>query len=186
MTRRLAAGAALCACLASAATGAGEERRARLELRGCEIALDARGNEPVLMLRPGRCAPDLAETREALRALLAQLFPDGRLAGVSAICLGRIEELPWLSERLAAAALASASWDAGRGRPRSGSPEAFVAELLRERRLAAELVEVVAGFGARAEIGSVEKVLVRSSGDARVPFDAILWLRLQPAPPGAP
>jgi hypothetical protein len=183
VARRLAAGAALCAWLAGAAAGAGEERRASLALRGCEVALEARGNEPVLMLRPGRCTPDLAETREALRALLSQLYPDGRVDGVSALCLGRIAELPWLSERLAAAALASPAWDASRGRPLSGSPERFVAELLREQRLAMELGEVIAGFGARAEVGSVEKVLTRTQGDARVPYDAIVWLRFRDAPP---
>lgn len=181
MARRVAALAALFAGLAGAPAFAGADRRASVALHGCEIALDARGSEPVLLLRAA-CAPSLAETREALRALLAQLYPDGRLSGVTGLCLGRIEALPWLSERLAAAALRAPEWDARSGRPRAGSPERFVAELLREERLAAELTLVVAGFGAEAEIGSVEKVLVRPQGDARVPFDAVVWLRILVAP----
>jgi len=166
---------ALCGFLA-AAPAAGEERRAALAVRGCEIALEARGSEPVLQLRPGRCAPSLAETREALRALLGEVYPDGRLHGVTALSLGRIEALPWLSERLAVAALADPRWEARRGRPREGSPERFVAKLLQERRLVAELAEVLAAFGAEAEIGSVEKVRVRDQDGA--PWDAIVWLRV--------
>jgi hypothetical protein len=189
VARRLAAGAALCACLVGALCGFlaaapadGEERHTALAVRGCEIALEARGSEPVLQLRPGRCAPGLDETRDALRALLRELYPDGRLGAVTDLCLGRIEALPWLSERLAAASLRAPGWDARRGRPRAGSPERFVAELLREQRLAAELIEVLAAFGAEAEIGSVEKVLVREEPDGRVPYDAIVWLRLEVAP----
>jgi len=197
VARRLAAGAALGACLEGALCGllvgaccgllaaapaAGEERRAAFAVRGCEIALEARGSEPVLQLRPGRCAPSLAETREALRVLLDRLYPAGRLGAVAGLSLGRIESLPWLSERLAAAALRAPGWDARSGRPRAGSPERFVAELLREQRLAAELATVLAAFGAEAEIGSVEKVLVREQRDGRVPYDAIVWLRLEAAP----
>jgi hypothetical protein len=182
MARRNAAGAALCACLAATVSaGAGEERRASVALRGCEISLDAPGSEPVLMLRAA-CAPTLEETRDALHALLARLHPGRRLGDVTGLCLGRAEALPWLSERLTAAALRSPEWDARRGRPRSGSPERFVAELLRTEALAAELVEVVEGFGAEAEIGSVEKVLVRAQGDAQLPYDAIVWLRLRAVP----
>ena len=132
----------------------------------------------MLLLRP-RCAPSLDETRDALRALLAQLYPGGRLSGATGLSLGRIDALPWLSERVAAAALRSPGWDARSGRPLSGSPERFVAELLREQRLAAELITVPAGFGAEAEIASVEKVRVRTQGDLAVPFDAVVWLRLR-------
>jgi hypothetical protein len=45
---------------------------------------------------------------------------------------------------------------------------------------ASEIEEVLASFGARAEISSVEKVLVRGEAGERVPFDAVVWLRLTP------
>lgn len=51
-----------------------------------------------------------------------------------------------------------------------------MAELLREQRLAAELIKVVEEFGAEAEIAGAEKVLVRAQGDLGVPFDALVWL----------
>jgi hypothetical protein len=182
--------AGLAACLAAALAGGARaaaegDRRASLPLRGCELALEARAAEPVLLFRPA-CAPTLEETRASLRALLAQLYPAGRIdPEITGLSLGRIDALPWLSQRVTEGALRSPGWDARSGAPRDGSPERFVGELLREGRLAAELAEVLAGFGAAAEIGAVEKVRVAPAGaaDRLAPADAVVWLRLRPASP---
>ena len=174
--RALALGAALAAAVLPAATA---ERTARYAAPGCEVALEERATEPVLLLRPG-CPLDLATSVRALAALLAELHPERRLDGVRALSLGRIEELPWLSERLSAAAQTAPSWDVRTGRARQGTAERAVADLLQAGALARELVEVLATFGAEAEIASVETVLVGGDAGDRVPRDAVVWLRLAP------
>jgi hypothetical protein len=178
VTRRRALAASL-AALALAAAAQGAERIARVSAGGCTVALEEREHEPVLVLRPG-CALDLEATVGALRTLLGELYPDRRIAGIPALGLGRIESLPWLAERLADAARHAPAWDVRTGRPRASSREQFVSDLLRSGHLAREVEEVLASFGARAEIASVEKVLVRDEAGERVPFDAVVWLRLAP------
>jgi hypothetical protein len=153
------------------------ERIAHWAAPGCDVALEARGNEPVLMLRPG-CALDLDATVRALAALLAELYPDRRIADVASLSLGRIERLPWLAERVAAAARSSPRWDARAGRAREGSAERAVGDWIRDGDLARELSAVLASFGATTRGASAEKVLVRSTPGDRVPFDAVVWLRL--------
>jgi hypothetical protein len=176
-----------CAALALAALAAlsggpsaparAAERVARVEAGGCAVSLEEREHEPVLMLRPG-CALELAPTVDALGRLLAELFPERRIAGIPSLSLGRMESLPWLAARLAAAARRSPGWDVRTGRPRAGSAETFVGDLLRREALAREAEAVLASFGVRAEVASVEKVLVRDEAGERVPFDAVVWLRL--------
>jgi hypothetical protein len=145
---------------------------------GCTVALVERGNEPALQLRPG-CALDLGETLRATGALLVQLYPDQRIPPeVKSLSLGRIEALPWLSERVAEAARSDPAWNAKTGRPNAGSAEAWVADALRRHGLARELLRLLAAYGVAAEPSSVEKVLVRTGADARLPFDAVVWLRL--------
>jgi hypothetical protein len=153
------------------------ERTARWAGPGCDVALAERANEPVLMLRPG-CALDLDTTVRALEALLAELYPERRIAGVSSLSLGRIERLPWLAARVAAAARAAPGWDVRYGRARDGSAERAVGGWIGDGDLAHEVAAVLASFGAKTRGASVEKVLVTSTPGDHVPFDAQLWLRL--------
>jgi hypothetical protein len=179
--RTPAAALALIALLAPPAAAGepnpGGERTAHWAGPGCEVALEERGNEPVLMLRPG-CALDLDTTVRALEALLAELYPERRIAGVSSLSLGRIERLPWLAARVAAAARAAPGWDVGSGRAREGSAERAVGDWIGDGDLAREVTAVLASFGAKTRGASVEKVLVTSTPGDHVPFDAQLWLRL--------
>jgi hypothetical protein len=99
-----------------------------------------------------------------------------------------------LSQRLAEAALRSPLWDAGHGRSRTGSDNLAVAQIIDEQRLVEAWASVFARHGTRVRNASVEKVLVGSVGktaelaplaanpaaaDKQLPFDAILWLRLE-------
>ncbi len=138
---------------------------------------------------------DLETTTQALGELLAQAFarnapPDGPLS----IDVGRIIEHPWLSQRLAEAALHSPRWDADLGKPRAASDNFAVARILDEQRLVEAWAFVFSRHGLRVRSASVEKVLVGSVGKTaaleplaalpgaagkRLPFDAILWLQLE-------
>jgi hypothetical protein len=175
--RKLAVAVASLATLTAPARAA--ERVARVEAGGCAVALAEREHEPVLMLRPG-CPLDLAATVDALGRLLGELYPGRRIAGIPALSLGRMESLPWLAARTADAARRAPGWDARKGRPREGSAEAFVGDLLRREKLAREIAELLASYGVRAEISGVEKVLVSDDAGQRLPFDAVVWLRLSP------
>lgn len=134
-----------------------------------------------------------------LALLLAQAFaghapPDRRVS----IGVGRVVEHPWLSQRLAEAALRSPRWDAGRGKARGGSENLAVAQMIDEQRLVAKWASVFARHGMSVRNASVEKVLIGSVGKTaelaplaadpaaagkQVPFDAILWLQLERTKP---
>jgi hypothetical protein len=172
----LAAAYTLAASMLAAPAAAGD-RSAHFAAPGCDVTLEARGNEPVLMLRT-ECPLDLAVAVRALEALLAGLYPERRIAGVTSLSLGRIERLPWLVERVAATARRSPRWDAHAGRARGEAAERAVADWIRDGDLAGELAAVLASFGAELDGVSVEKVLVTAAPGDRVPFDALVWLRI--------
>ncbi len=174
------------ALLAGVATAG--EHLASTEAGGRRVTLELRANEPVLVLRSnGPLAVDALGT--ALPSLLATLFPDGTLpADVRSLSAGRIETMPWLSERLALAASRDPAWTG----PQGGRENAVVGALLQRDDLLRELAAPFARYGLVVTSVSVEKVLVsradavpfadrlRGAGvapDARVPFDAQLWLR---------
>jgi hypothetical protein len=191
----LALGGALAALagLARGETSAPERFAASAEVRGC--ALDLRHPTPTevsLRLRAG-CPLALAELLQGVDRLLA--VAGAELPVPAGLALGRIAEYPWLAERLARAALADPAWDARRGRPRDGHENHYVADLLTRRRLLAELAERFAAEGVALRVAGVEKVLVGDVAEvpelrglaaggvdpgARLPFDAQLWLDLEP------
>jgi len=158
------------------------------------IALEVSGDGATWRLRLQRPA-DLETTSKALGELLAQAFarnalPDGHVS----IDVGRIVEHPWLSQRLAEAALHSPRWDADRGKQRGASDNFAVAQIIDEQRLVSQWTAVFASHGLRVHNATVEKVLVGSVGKTaelaplaalpgtagkRLPFDAILWLQLE-------
>ncbi len=148
-----------------------------------------------MRLRPG-CALSLPDTSAALTALLQEAFPDGRMnLDRASLELGRIVQYPWLSKALAEAALRSPVWEPKKGRGRRGDDNPAVASMVDTRRLLLPLAPTFARFGIRARAGSVEKVLVGEVGKTqdlaplektptamgkKLPYDAILWLRLEP------
>ncbi len=158
------------------------------------IALEVRDDGVTLRLRVPRPV-DLDVSTRALDELLAQAFPQhGLPAERISIDVGRIVEHPWLSRRLALAALHSPRWDAARGKPRGGNENLAVAQMIGDAKLVAAWADVFARHGASVRNASVEKVLIGRVGKTaelaplaadsaatgkRLPFDAILWLRLE-------
>jgi hypothetical protein len=137
---------------------------------------------------PGRleaCVPIFPELAAGLGRLLAAAAPPGE----TSLFLGTVAEVSGLSAELVVASRASPEWDEQRGRPRSGDPNGFVAGLLRRSLVLRDLLPGYEIVGV-----SVEKVLVptrraireRRPGDgvpdARLPYDAQLWVRLRAMP----
>jgi hypothetical protein len=156
----------------------------------CNVALERIEKERlVLSLRPA-CPIGHASTRGAVRELLAHA--DG--ASALSIDFGRIERYAWLSEMLARQASSSRRWNLAAGRPqevegKAVHENAYVAAALRGMPEFSALFErwQIAGI-------SVEKVLVKPAAelrlaagapvapDSKLPFDAILWVRLKAVP----
>lgn len=187
-TPRLIPGAMAVAILLSSRAGVGEPVVLRHAARECEVALEVQppDRQPSLRLRPA-CKLGLESTRAALAAMLPEALNDAPAAGAISLFMGRVEEYPWLSGGLVDAALVSPRWDARHGRLRDGDQgiNAFVAELLRADP---RLQTLIPGWALRSV--SVEKVLVGPSEKyaptatlkGNAPFDAMFWLRCEPAP----
>lgn len=182
------------ALLLLAPLAAAAETSFRVESAAGLIALDVQDDGATLRLRLAQPAA-LDTSVRALENLLAQAFPQRAFpAERTSLGVGRILEHPWLSQQLAAAALHSPQWDAARGRSRTGRDNAAVTQILDGGNLLAGWAPVFARYGATIRNASVEKVLVGRVGETdelaplttdpaaagkRLPFDAILWLRLE-------
>lgn len=187
-TPRLILGATVAAVLLAARPSAGDPVVLRHAARECEVALEVlpADRQPSLRLRPA-CNLSLESTRAALAAMLPRALEDAPAAGAISLFMGRVEEYPWLSGGLADAALVSPRWDGRHGELRDGDQgiNAFVAELLRADP---RLQTLIPGWTLRSV--SVEKVLVgpseqyapMASRRGNAPFDAMFWLRYEPAP----
>jgi len=181
--------AGLVAVTAVSPAVAGEApERVEVDIGGCDATLERRAVEPAVLVFRTDCAASAASSARALDAALAKRFPDGAIDGaIRSVSLGRIEALPWLSQNLAETAARDHTWDVDSGAPRGGSPEAYVGALLARDGLARPLYPPLAKWGLRVTGTTVEKVLVGDVDGRRLPFDAQLWLRVEPAArPGAP
>jgi hypothetical protein len=183
----------LCLSLAGAALAARAEPE---PAPSCEAAHEIHADGTLRLRAP--CPLSLADTAAGLDALLREAFPGGRMTESRAsLELGRIIDYPWLSQALAEASLRSPVWNPDKGHGRRGDDNPAVASIVDTRRLLAPLVNVFARHGVKARAASVEKVLVGKVGktpelaslasnpaaaDKKLPYDAILWLRLEPLP----
>lgn len=106
------------------------------------------------------------------------------------IFLGRFVNYPWLMHGLATDASVSPDWDAKRGRARNQYDNAVVARLLMQGGGLAQVRAALEGKGYRLSGVSVEKVLVGTHREfpdyvpaglkGKLPFDAMVWLRVTP------
>ena len=168
-------------------TNSWDERR-----DACTLTLEEYdGAALVLRMRPdgatfaGPCPIAAEGLAAALDALLRKAAADTG-AQERSLSLGRVVDLPGLSAALAEAARVATGWDAASGRPRRGDVNGFVADLLQG---SAALKGLLPAYS--IESVSVEKVLVptrravrertAAAGipDARLPYDAQLWVRLR-------
>ena len=173
----------LLATLVLAAPANGEEELlGRLGMAGCELVLEAHARWHTLRLRArGEDCAARADAAAVARLLDASL-PASAVGGHTSLMLGRIVEYGWLSAALREAAAADPGWDAAAGRPRSGHENDRVAALLHGAPALAPIADALARAGLAVSGTSVEKVLVDGAPGRRLPFDAQLWLLLEPCP----
>lgn len=194
---RLASVLRIAACSLSLTALAASDARSETAT-ACNPTHEIREDGAELRLRADGCALSLPETAAAIEALLGEAWGGQRMPSDRvSLGLGRMVSYPWLSKALADGAMKSPVWDGKRGRGRRGSNESAVASIVDTRRLLAPLAPVFARFGAKARASSVEKVLVGKPDEVetlaplvgqkladgkKLPYDAILWLRLEKLP----
>ncbi len=195
MTKLLAALVLICAH--SSPTQADDEFT--VTLPECSAKLERRTAEYDVVLVRSDCPLSLASLAQLLETGLQGLFPQQPLP-IHDIYLGRLMDYPEWSRNLAIAAARSRSWNSKRGRPAktTESDNQRIRLLLDGPAYPRSLVPVFAKYRLAAKISDVEKVLVFKakeiwpdraaipkgiSSEARLPVDAQIWLRLQPAPP---
>lgn len=177
--RRVLLAAALCAGIGVATAQ-----------EGCAPFVEDHRDRETAALRPHRdafrsCTIDEAAYARLIADWLAARGSDAPpLRGMS---LGRAVNLPWLSEYIARAASLDPRWDAARGRDRRGDINGLVAALLSQPDVLRRLDAPFAGTRWTVRAVSVEKVLVAKAGDilpdggnAKLPFDAQVWIVLAP------
>ena len=167
-----------------------------VRLADCDARLERREVEPELLLIRSACALSLASLAQLLDEGLQGMFPKNRI-DIRSIQLGRLMNYPEWSIALAKAAAQSPAWDTRRGRPKKPNEHANhrVTLLLNGPAYPQALKTVFSRYGLTPCIAMVEKVLIfkasemlpasignanRITPDARLPFDAQIWLSLQP------
>ncbi|RLJ67579.1 hypothetical protein [Sulfurisoma sediminicola] len=177
--------AALCACVGAA-----------IAQEGCEPYVENHRDLETAALRPHRDAFRSCIIDEATYAALISAWLASRgdaappLRGMS---LGRAVNLPWISEYIARTALRDPRWDAARGRDRNGDINGFVTALLSRPEFLRRLDAPFAATPRAVRTVSVEKVLVTKArdilpdgGKGRLPYDAQVWIVLEPRPAATP
>lgn len=167
------------AALPIAARADDQPERVTVDIGGCDATLERRTVEPGVLIFRTECRAMSSSTARALDAALTARFPSGTIDGeVTSVSVGRIVDLPWLSQNLAETAARDQGWSTLAGAPRDGSAEAYVGALLTREGLASPLYGPLAKRGLRVTGVSVEKVMVADADGRRLPVDAQLWLRV--------
>lgn len=164
----------------------------------CSIRVEADDQARMLRLRVHPEYPRCHATRESVQRTLRAVFSEAdppKLQGVYAsLYLGRLIDYPWLCEYLALTAYSDPRWDRKRGKPVSMGLNKYVSAVLSGREVLSQLEEAFGNSGYSVRAVSVEKVLVGRLGDVplyrgkelpgKVPFDAMVWFRLERKQPG--
>jgi len=158
----------------------------------CPPVVEEEPGRQSVRLRPGRvaltaCPISEAAYRSAVRDWLAAHPPQAPLP--ASFALGRAVDYPWLSRLIAEQALALPDWRQRVARSRRGQLHELAAPVLQGEALRARLALPFADSRLRVSGVSYEKVLYGPAdehapapgrGKLMVPFDAQLWLRLEP------
>lgn len=160
----------------------------------CVLSVEANDRWQSLRLRAhhpqGRdCAIDKDSAISVLSAAFAKTDAPRLEGSYSALSFGRLIDFPWLSQYLATAASRDKAWDAKRGKPVVMDINRYVAQVLSNKEVLAQIELACARGGYRIVRVSVEKVLVGGLHNVPqyqgamepglFPYDAIVWLRLE-------
>ena len=158
----------------------------------CVPHIEEHANSPSASFRPhtsasAGCEVSEHEYRRVVNHWLQNRAPGA--AALSSLSLGRAEKFPWISQHLADAALHSEEWRTRAARGSAARQNSFVAATLSKPVFLRRLSLPFEGTSYSVLDVSVEKVLVgpasqysstNRTSNARVPFDAQVWLRLAP------
>lgn len=158
----------------------------------CSLRVEADDRSRTLRLRAHPEGPSCAVAKEAMLQTLAAAFaktdPPKLEGPYSSLFIGRLIDFPWLSQYLAAAAYRDRAWNRAKGKPAGADVNRYVAAILARREVTALIEETFGNSGYRIVGVTVEKVLVGGFGhvplyqgemhSGKVPFDAMVWFRL--------
>jgi len=159
----------------------------------CSLRVEADDEEHILRLRIHPGHPECYATKDAVQKVLRAVFSETgppKLEGVyRSLFLGRLIDYPWLCEYLATYAYKDPRWDKNKGKPVSVDLYKYVSGILSRREVRAQFEEAFGDTDYRIKTVTIEKILVGSLRDVplyqgkilpgKVPFDAIVWLRLE-------
>ncbi len=164
-----------------------------MEEGGCSLSMEADDQARVLRLRVHPSHPACHATKDSVQKILRAVFSPAdppKLEGVyTSLYLGRLIDYPWLCEYLAVTAYNDPRWNRKKGKPVSMDLYKYVTSILSSRDVLSQFEEAFGDSGYTVRAVTIEKVLVGRLSDVplyqgkalpgKVPFDAMVWLRLE-------
>jgi len=159
----------------------------------CSLRVEADDESRMLRLRVQPSYPECYATKESMQKILKEVFSKtdlSKLEGIyTSLSLGRLIDYPWLCEHLAASAYKDPQWNKINGKPVSMDLYRYVSSVLMNKEVTAQFEETFGDSGYRIKAVTIEKVLVGGFRDVplyrgkiipgKVPFDAVVWFRLE-------
>jgi hypothetical protein len=181
--------------LVVSAGGIAYQERLILSIEGgqCSLRVEADDEARALRLRvyPGHpaCYANKDLVQKVLRAAFSTTDPP-RLEGIyKSLFLGRLIDYPWLCQHLALSAYKDPRWDRKKGKPESMDLHKYVSTVLSSREVISPFEDAFGNGGYKVTAVTLEKVLVGHFSDVplyrgkmlpgKVPYDAMVWLRLE-------
>jgi hypothetical protein len=155
----------------------------------CTPFIEVHASGTSATLRPNATAFEHCTVDEAAYQRVVSEWLRSRQAGVTSLSLGRAVSYPWLSGYIADSALAAPDRARRLKRAKAAERDKLAAEVLRDPALLHRLAAPFEGTMYLPTRVSFEKILFgraeehtsdKSAGSVLVPFDAQLWLRLEP------
>ena len=136
--------------------------------------------------------PECYTTKASVQKVLKAVFSktDPKLERVyTSLFLGRLIDYPWLCEYLAVYAYKDPQWNKDKGKPMSMDLYKYVSAILSKKEIISQFEDASGDGGYTIMAVTLEKVLVGHFSDVplyqgkmlpgKVPFDAVVWLRLE-------
>jgi hypothetical protein len=159
----------------------------------CSLRVEADDEARILRLRVHPSCPECYATKDSMQEVLKAVFSkteSSKLEGVyTSLFLGRLVDYPWLCEYLAVSAYKDPRWDRKKGKPVSMDLYKYVSVILSRKEVLSQFENTFGDNGYTIRAVTLEKVLVGGFRDVplykgkmfpgKVPFDAVVWLRLE-------
>jgi len=137
----------------------------------------------------GECAVQESDVYDFLNRAFTKLSEKKPDVIYKSMYMGRIIEYPWISKFLADSAKACPCWSVVKGKAIKGNNHTLVSDILNCERIVNPFNEKLKLIGYRVAGVSVEKILISTGKPIKlpqwidfkikVPFDAMLWFKLE-------